>query len=166
MTLLLLAATLALPLFALAAVVRGVLETLEYTTTNPATGSPTWVTIPVAQVMENNAQLPREEAALANTINGQEASAAKTLTFAFPVALKDDDTFLDGLIAAESDLAPVWLRVKPKGRLARIIGGDVGCLVRVDRSPMPQFGQLDMAIVAGSATGAEPGDTYAVEAGS
>lgn len=148
-------------------IIKGVAESWEYSTdtdspTDP--GSVTWTNLPLLQLMQNGFQKFSEEAQLVQTINALEASAAKKGIGIIPVAYRDDDTFLATLESAEANHTPVWFRVKPKGRDYRIIGGDTGCLVYVNRDPMPEFGDLVNALVGFSATGADPGDTYTTQA--
>jgi hypothetical protein len=146
----------------MASVVRGVVDEVEWST--DYTGDPgaaTWTEIPVAQIMGDGFQNFAEEAQLVQTINGLDASAAKKGVGVFPIAPKDDDTFLTGLELAEAELTPTWFRVTFKGQTnKRIIGGDTGCLVYVNRNPGPEFAGLVSALVGFSATGAEPGDTF------
>lgn len=157
------AGLLAIPMMLGMSVVRGHAAALEYSTDYTGNaGTATWISIPVAKVFADGFENPEEEAQLAETINGLDASAGKKNVGVWPIGPADDDTFLTALETAERELAPVWFRVTPTGHNARIIGGDVGCLVYVNRNPMPAWGSLVSALVGFSATGPGPGDTFRI----
>lgn len=150
-------------------VVRGVLEKLEYTTQNPfEVGSPTYIEIPINKVMQDQSQYPEEVPQDVTTINGALASGGHVNNFAFPVALQDSDTFLSGLQDAQDNLTPVWFRMTPKGTdiQRRVIGDSTGCLIRITLRSVPPFGDLTMAIIMGSVTGVDSGDTIVKSGGS
>lgn len=150
-------------------VIRGVLESLEYSTTATAWSNPdgaTWVEVPVLQIMADGFQNFEEAAQLVQTINQLEASAAKKGVAIWPCAPRSDDSYLDALEAAEAALTPIWFRVKPQGQDYRVLGGPTGGLAYVNNNPMPAFASLVSALVGFSATGAEPGDTFQTVAGS
>lgn len=150
-------------------IVKGVMESLYYATDHDPDGAAdngTWIALPILRIMQAQAQMPREVAQTQTTIAGLEASAAKLNAFAFPIAIRDNDTFLAALETAEQEGVPVWFRTKPEGRNARIVGGQVGCLVRVDKDAIGNFGDFTYAIVYGTASGADPGSTFEVLTGS
>lgn len=145
-------------------IVKGVLEKVEYSEDYGTAGAgATWVEIPNERVMSNNATIPSEVPNVATLLDGREATASFSNAFAIPVALKDGDTFLDALKTAADNLTQVWFRIKPLGRNARIVGGQLGCIVRVQESVMPEFEQLESAIIFGSTSGADSEDTFHVE---
>lgn len=149
-------------------IVKGVFEYLGYATDHDPDGADdngTWVPLPLLRVMQAQSQVPREVGQTQATINGLLASAAKLNEWAFPIAIRDNDTFLAALEEAERDGTPIWLRVKPSGRNVRIVGGQVGNLVRVDKDAIGSFGDFTYAIVYGTASGADPGSTLQVLAG-
>lgn len=149
-------------------IVKGVLESLGYATDHDPDGAAdngTWVYFPILRLFQAQAAMPKEVGQTQPTINGLLASAAKLNEWAFPVAIRDNDTFLTALEAAEENGTPVWLRVKPSGRNARIVGGAVGNLVRVDPDAIGSFGDFTYAIVYGTASGADPGSTFEVLSG-
>ena len=149
-------------------VIRGPIKALEYTTladnydpTDHATteGTATWTDIPVRQLLQQNSEMPREVSTMVGLLDGAEGSADKRNSFAFACAPKEEDTFLDGLKTAETNLDGVWFRVTPSQGGAKVIGGANGCVVSVDEAAIPALGDLETAIVRGSVGGAIAGDT-------
>ena len=147
-------------------IVRSKIEELRYSTDYATNAydhaTSTWTNIPVKQVRQEGSNNPGEESETDADINGVDGSAGKTNTWAYAIAAKDDDVFLDELETAEADLQAVWIWVKPVGQDARIIGGRVGCQVMVDRQAVPDSGTLANAIVSGGCTGNVAGDTYEI----
>lgn len=147
-------------------IIKGVAEEWSYSKTlTPNTawddpGEADWIELPVLQLLAEGFQKFSEEAQLTQTINQLDASAAKKGVSILPLAYRDGDTFLDDLELAEECHDRVWFLVKPQGRDYRVIGGPVGCLVYVNRDPIPEFGSLVNAMIGFSATGADPGDTW------
>lgn len=160
-----LAIILVMPLVLGFAVVRGHWDSVEYSTDYTGNASSaTWTNIPILKLMADGFQNPNEEAQLVQTIQGLDASAGKKNVSILPVARADDDTFLNALEDAEENLTPVWFRVTPTGQDARIIGGDNGCLVYVNRNPSPAWGSLVSALIGFSSTGPTPGSTFRISA--
>ena len=142
---------------------RPVVESYEYATDfDPDdTASGTWTTIPRTQILNDGLEHPAEEAQTVQGMNLQDLMAMLLMRAILPLALKANDTFQSGLIAATTNLTPVWFRVKELGKDTRkIVGGQFGCIVVYERKVVPQPGQLASAMVRLTAPPDRDWETY------
>lgn len=148
---------------------KGVIESVHYSTDYvypDGDAAATKVEIPVAQIIQDGADMPAEEAATGLNLNGQNLQAGVSNTFVLPVILDDDDTFMAALKTASSNHTPVWFKFKMLGQSARWVGGRLGCQVTVAEGQAAQFGSFVVTLLGGMTTGADADDTFEIVAGS
>jgi len=148
---------------------KGIVDLLQYSTDYvfpSGDGAATYVTIPVSQVMQDQVDLPGEEAVTQLNLNGQPLQSGVQNPFVFPVIIDDDDTWQDALKTASSNHTPVWFKVRQFGQQARVIGGRFGCQVTVGEMNAAQFGDFVTRLIGGMTTGADVDDTFELVAGS
>ena len=148
---------------------KGIVDLLEYSTDYvfpSGDGAATYVTIPVSQVLQDQADMPMEEPATQLNLNGQNLQSGVSNTFVWPVIIDDDDTWSAALKTASSNHTPVWFKVRQFGQQARVIGGRLGCQVTVGEGNAAQFGDFVVVLIGGMAVGADVDDTFELVAGS
>ena len=148
---------------------KGIIDLLQYSTDYvfpSGDGAATYVTIPIAQVLQDQADMPGEEAVTQLNLNGQPLQAGVQNEFVWPVIIDDDDTFMAALKSASSNHTPVWFKVRQFGQQARVIGGRLGCQVRVGEIQAAQFGDFVVTLISAMTTGADVDDTFELVAGS
>jgi len=108
----------------------------EYTTENPYENSaPTWTAID-AQRMHGDSDRPQEENEEAEMLDGRSSAAGKSLGFGYVIKrTTDEGAEIAGLIDADDNETPVWIRETPEQEQAapQIYGGITGCMPTVTR---------------------------------
>lgn len=148
---------------------KGIIDLLQYSTDYvfpSGDGAAIYITIPISQVMQDQVDLPGEQAVTQLNLNGQPLQSGVENPFVFPVIIDDDDTWQDALKAASSNHTPVWFKVRQFGQQARVIGGRLGCQVTVAEMNAAQFGDFVVRLIGGHAVGADVDDTFELVAGS